>query len=62
MDEVLAVGDANFQEKCYGVFEELKKAGEDDNFGLSCVGKYREVLRQSITLGQRKNVLYRPRE
>lgn len=28
MDEVLAVGDADFQKKCFAVFEELKKAGK----------------------------------
>jgi ABC-type polysaccharide/polyol phosphate transport system ATPase subunit len=27
IDEVLAVGDANFQEKCFGVFENFKKEG-----------------------------------
>jgi ABC-type polysaccharide/polyol phosphate transport system ATPase subunit len=28
VDEVLAVGDAEFQEKCFGKFDELKEAGK----------------------------------
>lgn len=43
VDEVLAVGDANFQQKCFGVFEKFKKEGRTVVFvshDLSAVQKF----------------------
>lgn len=42
MDEVLAVGDASFQEKCFQVFRDFKKAGKT----LVFVSHSRELLDQ----------------
>jgi len=42
IDEVLAVGDVNFQRKCIGVFEDLKRAGRTIVFVSHSMGDVRE--------------------
>ena len=45
VDEVLAVGDASFQEKCFGEFDRMKAEGRHDRAGHARHGQRRAVLR-----------------
>ena len=45
VDEVLAVGDAAFQQKCFEQFQRLKARGQDDHLRHARHGRRRALLR-----------------
>ncbi len=56
IDEVLAVGDSNFQKKCIGVFEELKRAGRTIIFVSHSMGDVREFCDRVTVIDDGKSV------
>ncbi|HSX23596.1 MAG TPA: ABC transporter ATP-binding protein [Candidatus Saccharimonadales bacterium] len=56
VDEVLAVGDAAFQRKCYKVFRELKKAGRTIVFVTHDMSAVKEFCDRALMLKQGKIV------
>ena len=56
IDEVLAVGDENFQKKCIGIFEELKAAGRTIVFVSHSMGYVREFCDRVAVIDGGKSV------
>lgn len=50
IDEVLAVGDVNFQKKCIGVFEELKRSGRTIVFVSHSMGYIKDFCDRVIVI------------
>ncbi|MBI5357967.1 ABC transporter ATP-binding protein [Candidatus Saccharibacteria bacterium] len=56
IDEVLAVGDANFQRKCFEIFKKLKREGNTIVFVSHDVGAVKEYCDRAILLDKGKIV------
>lgn len=52
VDEVLAVGDADFQRKCYDFFKQLKKTGKTVVFVTHDMGAVREYCDRAILINE----------
>ncbi len=57
IDEVLAVGDTNFQKKCIGVFEELKRSGTTIVFVSHSMGYVRDFC-DRVAVISKGNVVF----
>lgn len=63
IDEVLAVGDANFQRKCYDVFNDIKKSGRTVVFVTHDMGAVQEYCDRAMMIEDSKVVcIGKPRE
>lgn len=63
IDEVLAVGDANFQRKCYKVFKDIKKLGKTVVFVTHDMGAVQDFCDRALMLEDSKVVaIGKPRE
>lgn len=63
IDEVLAVGDANFQRKCYKVFKEIKKSGKTVVFVTHDMGAVQDFCDRALMIEDSKVVMIgKPRE
>lgn len=63
IDEVLAVGDANFQRKCYQTFKEIKKLGKTVVFVTHDMGAVQDFCDRAMMLEDSKIVaIGKPRE
>ncbi len=63
IDEVLAVGDANFQRKCYDVFKEIKKSGKTVIFVTHDMGAVQDFCDRAIMIEDSKIIAAgKPRE
>lgn len=60
LDEVLAVGDANFQKKCFDVFGKLKKSGKTIVFVTHNMNYVKEFCNRAILLNEGKIAKYGP--
>ena len=54
LDEVLAVGDANFQQKCFDVFRKFKKEGKTIVFVSHDIGSIRQFCNRALYLKDSK--------
>lgn len=54
VDEVLAVGDADFQRKCYDFFKSLKKSGKTVVFVTHDMGAVREYCDRAVLINEGK--------
>ena len=57
VDEVLAVGDADFQKKCFGVFEELKKKGKTVVFVSHNINAVKRFCDKAILIEKGRNII-----
>jgi ABC-2 type transport system ATP-binding protein len=63
IDEVLAVGDANFQRKCYNVFKDIKKSGKTVIFVTHDMGAVQDFCDRALMIEDSKVVaIGKPRE
>jgi ABC-2 type transport system ATP-binding protein len=63
IDEVLAVGDANFQRKCFGVFKDIKKSGRTVIFVTHDMGAVQEFCDRALMIEDSKVLkIGKPRE
>jgi len=63
IDEVLAVGDANFQRKCYQVFKDIKKQGKTVIFVTHDMGAVQDFCDRAMMIEDSKVVMIgKPRE
>ena len=63
IDEVLAVGDANFQRKCYRVFNEIKKSGKTVIFVTHGMAAVQEFCDRALMIEDSKLLMIgKPRE
>lgn len=63
IDEVLAVGDANFQRKCYQIFKDIKKQGKTVVFVTHDMGAVQDFCDRAMMLEDSKVVaIGKPRE
>lgn len=56
IDEVLAVGDANFQRKCFNVFKEIKRSGKTVIFVTHDMGAVQEFCDRAMLINDGKIV------
>lgn len=63
IDEVLAVGDANFQKKCFSVFEKIKKQGKTVIFVTHDMGAVEQYCDRAMMIQDSKvKIISSPRE
>jgi ABC-2 type transport system ATP-binding protein len=63
IDEVLAVGDANFQRKCYKVFKDIKKSGKTVVFVTHDMGAVQDFCDRALMIEDSKIIMIgKPRE
>ncbi len=63
IDEVLAVGDANFQRKCYNVFKDIKKSGKTVVFVTHDMGAVQDFCDRALMIEDSKVIaIGKPRE
>ncbi|HMH69911.1 MAG TPA: ABC transporter ATP-binding protein [Candidatus Saccharimonadales bacterium] len=63
IDEVLAVGDANFQRKCYKVFKDIKKSGKTVVFVTHDMGAVQDFCDRALMIEDSKVIMIgKPRE
>jgi ABC-2 type transport system ATP-binding protein len=63
IDEVLAVGDANFQKKCFQVFKDIKKSGKTVVFVTHDMGAVQEYCDRAMMIQDSEVVMIgKPRE
>ena len=63
IDEVLAVGDANFQKKCFSVFEKIKKQGKTVIFVTHDMGAVEQYCDRAMMIQDSKvKIIGSPRE